>query len=150
MTHAFTLTQPGAPLLYYGDEIGRAGSGDPDNRRAMDFPPYLSGNQQQLLSRVRAIGRARTQHAALRRGERASLWVDDDLLIYSLASEEGDFAVVALHKGEGERTESVALGRDDLDGLDLEDALGSGRSFEVQLGSIVLSLGPRDFVFLVD
>ncbi len=150
MTHAFTLTQPGAPLLYYGDEIGRAGSGDPDNRRPMDFPPYLSGNQQQLLSRVRAIGRARTQHAALRRGQRSSLWVDDDLLIYSLATDAGDFAVVAIHKGEGERTESVALGRDDLDGVVLEDALGSGRSFEVKLGSAVLSLGARDFVFLVD
>ncbi|MFY0534764.1 hypothetical protein [Nannocystis pusilla] len=31
------LTQNGIPLIYYGDEIGMAGAGDPDNRRMMDW-----------------------------------------------------------------------------------------------------------------
>jgi glycosidase len=30
------LTSRGTPLIYYGDEIGMKGAGDPDNRR--DFP----------------------------------------------------------------------------------------------------------------
>jgi glycosidase len=32
---AFLFTSPGAPLLYYGDEYGLAGGGDPDNRRML-------------------------------------------------------------------------------------------------------------------
>ena len=34
---AFLLTSPGAPLIYYGDEYGLAGGGDPDNRRTLFY-----------------------------------------------------------------------------------------------------------------
>ena len=34
---AFLLTTRGAPLIYYGDEIGMPGAGDPDNRRFMQW-----------------------------------------------------------------------------------------------------------------
>jgi glycosidase len=36
LAYTFILTARGTPLLYYGDEIGLPGGGDPDNRR--DFP----------------------------------------------------------------------------------------------------------------
>src|SRR5258708_31730978 len=36
LAFALTLTLRGIPQLYYGDEIGMAGGGGPDNRR--DFP----------------------------------------------------------------------------------------------------------------
>jgi glycosidase len=41
---AFTalLTARGVPMIYYGDEIGLAGGGDPDNRR--DFPGGWAGD----------------------------------------------------------------------------------------------------------
>ena len=31
------MTYPGAPTIYYGDEIGMVGADDPDNRRAMTW-----------------------------------------------------------------------------------------------------------------
>ncbi|MDD2387173.1 MAG: alpha-amylase family glycosyl hydrolase [Bacteroidales bacterium] len=34
---AFTMSIPGIPCIYYGDEIGMPGAGDPDNRRMMVF-----------------------------------------------------------------------------------------------------------------
>jgi cyclomaltodextrinase len=37
MLHAFNLTIPGVPCIYYGDEYGVPGGNDPDNRRMMKF-----------------------------------------------------------------------------------------------------------------
>jgi glycosidase len=34
---AFNMTIPGIPIIYYGDEFGMPGAGDPDNRRMMRF-----------------------------------------------------------------------------------------------------------------
>lgn len=31
------MTIPGIPIIYYGDEYGLPGAGDPDNRRMMQF-----------------------------------------------------------------------------------------------------------------
>ena len=59
MAFAFTLWQPGDHLIYYGDEIGLAGSGDPDNHRMMSFTLFLSANQSELLQRVQRIGQLR-------------------------------------------------------------------------------------------
>ena len=35
--HAFNLSLPGVPIIYYGEEIGLMGEGDPGNRRMMRF-----------------------------------------------------------------------------------------------------------------
>ena len=32
LSYVVMMTSPGIPLIYYGDEIGLAGGGDPDNR----------------------------------------------------------------------------------------------------------------------
>ena len=37
LAFAVLLTGPGVPLIYYGDEIGLAGGGDPNNRRMMPW-----------------------------------------------------------------------------------------------------------------
>lgn len=36
----FIMTIPGVPVVYYGDEFGMPGAGDPDNRRDMKFSGY--------------------------------------------------------------------------------------------------------------
>lgn len=146
---AFTLTQPGVPLIYYGDEIGLHGGGDPDNRRFMSFAPYLSANQETLLGRVQAMGQARVAHEALRRGERRQLWVDDDLLIYALDNGGGDVAIVALNKGGGARTESVDVSSLGVSGASFTDALGSGATANESGGRVSISVASWQALYLV-
>ena len=106
MGFAFLLTQPGIPLMYYGDEVGLAGSGDPDNRRMMHWE--WNPGQQELLERVRALGRARQDHKPLRRGVRTQLWVDDTLYVYARHTGPGEVVIVAMNRG-AQRSEAVTI-----------------------------------------
>jgi glycosidase len=147
MGHAFLLTQPGVPLLYYGDEIGLAGSGDPDNRRMMRWE--WNAAQRELFERVAALGQVRKALKPLRRGAtRAQLWVDDDLYVYVRASGPGEAVIVAMNKGAGARSESVLIPASlGLDGVTLKDAL-SEREVAIVGGRAQISLGSWEYVIL--
>ncbi len=58
------MTMPGAPCIYYGDEIGMTGRADPDCRRT--FPVEEASWNMDLLRFVRAAVAARVADPALR------------------------------------------------------------------------------------
>lgn len=95
---ALLMTNRGAPLIYYGDEIGLAGAGDPDNRRMMtwDATKYNAG-QKGLLAKMKALGASRAKHPALRHGDRTTLELKDDTWVYSMV-EDMDTVYVAVNR----------------------------------------------------
>jgi cyclomaltodextrinase len=60
----FQLTYPGAPCIYYGDEVGMNGAGDPDCRKCMVWEPEQQN--QELLALYKQALALRREHAALR------------------------------------------------------------------------------------
>jgi neopullulanase len=58
------MTLPGAPCVYYGDEIGMEGGNDPDCRRA--FPADEAGRDEALRATFRDLIALRRAHPALR------------------------------------------------------------------------------------
>ena len=58
------MTLPGAPCVYYGDEIGLEGGNDPDCRRA--FPAGEAGRDEALRATFRDLVALRRAHPALR------------------------------------------------------------------------------------
>jgi hypothetical protein len=115
----------------------------------MNFAPYLSANQEELLTRTQAIGQARAESEALRRGERVQLWVDDSLLIYALDNGGGDVAIVAMNKGSSSRTETVDVGGLGASDATWQDRKLSTRSFTASGASLALTLGSWDYAILV-
>ncbi len=97
---AYTLlmTTPGVPLIYYGDEVGLAGAGDPDNRRMMPWTG-LTANQTWLRDRLAALIKVRSAHVAMRRGTRTTLSVANDTFVYEMKA-PGDDVFVALNRGD--------------------------------------------------
>jgi glycosidase len=96
---ALTLTLRGIPQLYYGDEIGMPGGGDPDNRR--DFPggwredtrnafteEGRTREQQELFAYARELLQLRREHAALTRGRLWHLFSDQTSYVFLRESED--------------------------------------------------------------
>ncbi len=106
MAWTFLFAVPGVPLIYYGDEIGLPGAGDPDNRRMMVFEG-LDTQQQATLEHVGKIGKARLDHPALRTGELTTLSVDANYWAYVL-KKDSDVALVVLNRGS-RRSESFRM-----------------------------------------
>jgi glycosidase len=99
LAFGLTLTLRGIPELYYGDEIGMPGGGDPDNRR--DFPGGWPGDpknaftaegrtaeQQELFTYVQTLLRLRREHPALRSGKLWHLFSDETAYVFLRETEE--------------------------------------------------------------
>jgi len=94
----FQMAFPGAPCIYYGDEIGMEGGPDPDCRRT--FPWDEARWDHDLLTFFRRVISLRHDHPALRRGRYLRLHTDDQHGVYAFARQgEGETLVVVLNNG---------------------------------------------------
>jgi len=89
-------TLPGAPCVYYGDEIGLEGGRDPDCRRA--FPADEGRWDHEVHAWFRAVLHARRAHEALRRGELRVLAAAAGAIAFS-RSVDRSTVVVAVNAG---------------------------------------------------
>lgn len=92
---AAVFTMPGAPVLFYGDEVGLAGKSDPDCRRVMPDEAGLLPAQRETRAVVRSLGTARACSAALRRGTMKTLLADRERFVFVRQTDD-DVAVIAL------------------------------------------------------
>ena len=99
---ALLATTKGAPLVYYGDEVGLAGAGDPDNRRFMTWSG-LAPNQAWLRARVSKLFAIRAAHPAMRRGTRQTVALGNDTWLFRVSS-AGDTVYVAINRGDVDAT----------------------------------------------
>jgi cyclomaltodextrinase len=124
------FSMPGAPCIYYGDELGLAGGHDPECRQSMPWHNTTLWNTQ-LRSYIQRLITLRKTHAALRRGELAFLYAANDLCLFSRTC-EGEELIVAINISEvpqplprlsprvqGEHRWRKAHYRDDLYNLEL-------------------------------
>jgi glycosidase len=102
LAFAVMMTNPGIPLIYYGDEVGLAGGGDPDNRRAMPWDDTtLNAHQIALRDRVKKLAAIRGTNSVIGRGVRTTLAATGDIWVYKLSGCEGaPDVLVAINKAD--------------------------------------------------
>jgi glycosidase len=96
---AFQMMLPGAPAVYYGDEIGMEGGDDPDNRRP--FPWNRGLWDSSLLEEVRSLIGLRRSHDVLRRGGLSILEARGRCLSFARTLDQSR-AVIIVNAGEVE------------------------------------------------
>lgn len=101
----FQFTYPGAPCVYYGDEVGLAGGKDPDCRGT--FPWDERQQNRILLSWYKGLIAARNRYPVLRTGGFHTVAADDvrGLYVFLRTGREGrdGHALVFINFGEAPR-----------------------------------------------
>lgn len=90
------LTFPGAPSIYYGDEVGLEGGLDPDARRG--FPEQEHWNEDLWLCHKKLIG-LRHARMSLRVGEYRFLGEDHKTYVFARIY-EGDVLIIAVNTAD--------------------------------------------------
>lgn len=109
----FQMTYPGAPMVYYGDEVGMWGANDPDCRKPMvwadleyapevHFPdqsthaPERVGVHYELLNHYKQLIQIRRAHPALRRGSYEDFLADDQADCFGFVRRGGGESILVL------------------------------------------------------
>jgi len=121
------MTYVGAPMIWYGDEVGMWGSDDPNNRKPMlwkDLEPYEDPHENHVLDEqlefYRRATALRNRFAALRRGSFRTLLADDEQDVWVFLRELGSEKVlVALNASDRQAIVEVPELAEHPDGWDL-------------------------------
>jgi len=76
----FMFAYPGAPCLFYGDEVGVNGGHDPDCRKGFPWDDEKWDND--LLDYTKAVIALRKEHVSLRRGSYHRFYSDDKVFAF--------------------------------------------------------------------
>ena len=155
------FTLPGIPQLYYGDELGMYGGGDPDNRRdlpawasdptarAQPHPGVAVAGSAIVYARVQKLSSLRRSVPALADGEYRELWrqngaANPNVLAFSRGS-GADLRIVVISNG-ARNTGTMSIPVHGIaDGTTLVDELGDGAPAAVTItgGKLVVDLPAR-------
>jgi cyclomaltodextrinase / maltogenic alpha-amylase / neopullulanase len=135
----FQMAFPGAPAIYYGDEIGMEGGKDPDSRRA--FPWHERNWDQELRQWVKMLISLRSRTPSLRRGEYSQILAENGF--YSFGRTLGEQNIlITLNASETEHRANIPCATLNWGEGRVVQSLLDGQKFNVAGGKISLNLPP--------
>jgi glycosidase len=96
------MTFPGAPSIFYGDEVGLLGGKDPDCRRVFPEPEYWD---VEILKNYKQLIALRHQYSALSTGTYKTLYADQNLYVFARILDRQE-VLIAVNAGK-DRADSV-------------------------------------------
>ncbi|MEX0698250.1 MAG: glycoside hydrolase family 13 protein [Acidimicrobiia bacterium] len=131
------MTYPGAPGLYYGDEIGLTGDDDPGSRGAFRWEPDPGSHP--IVAVISSLSDLRRRHPALARGGWRALPSEGHLLAFERRF-DGERLAVVLNRGGSRRVDLPVSGGRLLWG----DGVVSGKTLTIgRHGAAIVKLRSR-------
>ena len=148
LAFTFVLTTPGAPTIYYGDEIGMTGAQDPDNRRMFPDLATLTLAQKSVQEHVAKLNSLRAKHPAIRYGSRRSIQADRDQYAV-VRSYLNDRVLILYNRSDSPAKLKLNVGPEIENGL-MENRLATPtlQKVEVKNGFLEITLPPLTSAFL--
>jgi len=135
------MTYPGAPSIYYGDEISLPGTNfDPDTRRGMPWDRRDTWDMDALGYHKQLIA-MRHAHPALRTGAYHRLHADDDTYVFARTN-DSEALLIAINGAEAPRNILVPTNNLFDEGSELAEVYG-GSGARVEDGQVWLNLAER-------
>lgn len=107
LMHAFNLTIPGIPIIYYGDEIGLTGGNDPDCRRMMKFEG-LNNREIALRDKVAKLAHLRSENPVLIYGDFMNIITTKDTWVFARKYFDKE-AIVCINNSAQPKTIEVEI-----------------------------------------
>lgn len=137
----FQMTYPGAPTIYYGDEVGLTGGDDPLNRATYPWEEDGGKPDYQMLESFKKLTKLRNENAILRRGTIETVYTDDNLIVMLRKLGE-KYALIAVNNSEESKTVDLNLSQYGLPS-EMSNPLENGKiiinnkeSFKLTVGSV--------------
>jgi len=159
---ALQMTYIGAPMIYYGDELGMPGANDPDCRKPMlwpgmkfekeSMPPGRTGRPTEnkpdleLLAWYRKLAALRHRHEALRRGTFETAYSEEDGHLFAFVRRLGGEAVLCVINADDRPRTAIIPGGGIF--ASSKDVLGagalssSGKNAELKMPPLAAAIFP--------
>ncbi len=134
---------PGAPTVYYGDEVGMTGADDPDDRRTYPWADTGGTPDTALLGSYRALGALKHDVPALADGDFRILLADNANGALAFGRKmTSNAAIVAVNRSGSTQTLDIPVAGYLPDGTSFDFRYGGSGSVAVAAGALHVTLGP--------
>jgi hypothetical protein len=147
------FTLPGAPTVFYGDEVALTGDDDPDDRRTYPWADLGGSPDTDMLGHYTALAALRRDNPALTEGDLRFLLADDASGVAAYGRKtDAQAAIILVNRSDSSVAAEIPVAGYLPDGLafQAEYSIGGG-SFDSAVAGGVLSaeLGPKSAHLLI-
>jgi glycosidase len=157
LTAIFQMGYPGAPTVYYGDEVGLTGTKDPDSRRTFPWERVSEGKKDtfagtgryaELFNAYQKAAAVRNGNDVFRTGDLKMAYANGDVIAYARKTDTAAGLVVVNRNTAAQTIEANVTGFLP-DGVTLQDQLFGKAQGVVKNGKITVTIPAQSGLMMV-